>query len=202
MKNTVRGKTFFSLKKRVVWTVLCPAPVLFRSWVCWMSFLFALDIKNTLIPLHWCSRAFHLTFNKLNKKNSVWLLPYSVISRVSSSTVSQDTWVLLRTRRLTREKASAHWGSRIIPASGLELRFRNSRLGMLDTILLIWKQDNNMCFNSFSSFSHAFPFPFSPDGNVNFTQCEQIPLKDSNSLWPSAPGKPVQTEGNSQVYSI
>lgn len=73
-------------------------------------------------------------------------LSYSGISWVSSSTVSQDTWVLLRTRRRTREKASAHRGSRVIPASGLELRLRNSRLGMLETILLIWKQEIMWCW--------------------------------------------------------
>lgn len=114
--------------------------------------------------------------------------------------MSQDTWVLLRTRRRTREKVSAHRGSRVIPARGLELRFRNSRLGMLDTILLIWKQDNDVCFYILSPFSYKFMFPFPPGSVVHFTYCEQTPRKDQNQqgivsptlqqpdcLWPSAP---------------
>lgn len=71
---------------------------------------------------------------------------YSGISWVSMCTMSQGTWVLLRTRRRRPEKASALPGSRLEPFRGFMLRLRKSKWGMLDRILLIYRGkhiDNN-----------------------------------------------------------
>lgn len=102
--------------------------------------LYSLRHRNSSSSLQRNRRKRGATRPAPSHSDTTTALSYSGISRVSSSTVSQDTRVLLRTRRRTLAKASAHRGSRGIPARGLELRFRNSRLGMLDTILLIWNK--------------------------------------------------------------
>ena len=62
---------------------------------------------------------------------------YSGMSRVRVKTVSQDTCVLLSTRRRTPQKDSPQTGPSATLANGLKLRLRKSKLGMLETILLI-----------------------------------------------------------------
>lgn len=82
-----------------------------------------------------CTYSFHPQYNSV----AATQLSYSGISLVKVCTVSQETWVLLRTSRRTLTKASAQLASSGDSLRGLELRLRKSRFGMLDTILLIYR---------------------------------------------------------------